>query len=75
MAKKKPGKSSDYHHIVGKALNDAEFRGRLRSKKRRAEALAEMNVELTSELDSQIDDSIDAMDSLAQSFGVEQAAT
>lgn len=75
MSAERYGGKSAFHAVIGRALVDADFRAQLRDHEQRESALAQMDVDLTPEMLTELDHSMDALERLARSFGVEQAAT
>jgi hypothetical protein len=70
----KGDKEAAFHALVGRALSDHEFRGKLRGSSV-DDALASVGIEPTPEIKKALSDAMDHVDNLAKQFGGVQAAT
>ena len=68
------GSENDFYAILGRALVDPAFRGRLRDDKDRTNALSEIGIELNDEQLRVLDENIDSVDNLAEQFGANRSA-
>jgi hypothetical protein len=67
--------SGDFHTLIGRAMDDTEFRSRLIDPKRRSEALKEVGIHNPSERQmSALNAALEAIERAADTFGIVKAA-